>query len=161
MPPRPLGQALLACALLGLVGCGKDDAQPAAVHAPPGTPRENAVDAPAPSTPEPASPSGTAAFPAKPPSAAHEPGDHPPTSSNPLRAPGEYVEAVVGAKGYALVKIGLVAAKQRVDAFQALNDRLPVSLDEITKDGPLPPLPAQFVYAYDPKTGVVDVASSK
>lgn len=140
-------RVLAFAAVLLLAGCGRDQPQPPAVHPAGGGSGTPAHPAPAPdATPAPPAPAPTATPPAA-------------TTNNPLAVPGEYLETVVAAKSQAQVKVALSTLSQRVQAFQALNDRLPASLDELAKEGPLPPLPANLTYSYDPKTGTVDVTS--
>ncbi len=78
-----------------------------------------------------------------------------------LEAPGAYLAAVVGARYEAKRKIWLVDMGQRIQAFEAINDRKPQSLAELAHQAPLPVLPDNLEFSYDPKTGAVDVVDKK
>ncbi len=80
------------------------------------------------------------------------------SSGNPLTAPVDYLGAVGAAQKSAARFADLNPVQQAVRAFQAGEDRLPGTLEELVSEGYLPRLPiapAGSRLAYNPQTGQV------
>lgn len=79
-------------------------------------------------------------------------------SGNPITAPVDYLGAVGAAQKQAERVVDLANIQRGVQAFQAGEERLPTSLDELVKEGyfpKLPDAPKGMAYAYNPQTGRV------
>ncbi len=78
----------------------------------------------------------------------------------PVRGPAEgYLQNVIRAKGVAQQQLALISARQSVQAYRVIHDRLPRDLDELQRAGfPLPELPDGKAYRYVPETGRVWLA---
>jgi hypothetical protein len=79
-------------------------------------------------------------------------------AGNPITAPVDYLGAVGAAQKQAQRVADLTPVQQAVQAFQAGEDRLPATLQELVSEGylarlPTPPRGAQL--AYNPTTGQV------
>ena len=70
-------------------------------------------------------------------------------------SPG-YVGGMVDARDSAAANIALATVRQRLQAHRAMNGQYPASLDDLTKDAPLPKLPRDLKCKYDPATGSVE-----
>lgn len=128
VPSLLLTLALIPLAGVGLTGCG--------AKKPDAKPEKSAAEPAAKSAP------GTAAS---------GPG-------NPITAPVDYLGAVGAAQKQAARFADLTPVQQAVRAFQAGEDRMPATLQEIVTEGYLPKLPVPpkgMVLAYDPRTGLV------
>ncbi len=80
------------------------------------------------------------------------------SSGNPLTAPVDYLGAVGAAQKQAERVVDLTTLQRAVQEFQAGEDRLPSSLQELVKEGYMPRLPAPprgMAFGYDPRTGLV------
>ena len=125
-------------ALLLLPGCQK-----------PQTPDESAQQA------EQAQPKETAGSDAKPPAPQAEPEDGGGT-------PIDYLQTVTRQPKAVAKKLDALAMQQSLRAFEALEGRLPATLDELKKAGfDIPAPPAGTAYQYDPKTGKVELVEAK
>ena len=72
--------------------------------------------------------------------------------------PIDYVNMTVKQPKRVAKQLSGLAMTQAVQAFQALEGRLPKSLDELKKSGfEIPPPPKGTQYKYDPKTGKVEL----
>ena len=72
--------------------------------------------------------------------------------------PLDYVNMTVKQPKRVAKQLSSLAMTQAVQAYQALEGRLPKSLDELKKSGfEIPPPPKGTQYKYDPKTGKVEV----
>lgn len=98
----------------------------------------------------------------KPPSGSNQAGSNAPAKSgggaNPLTAPVDYLGAVGAAQKQAVKVVDLTTLQQAIQAFQAGEDRLPSSLQELVTEGYLPRLPATpagMRFAYDAQRGQV------
>ncbi|MEI2731105.1 MAG: hypothetical protein V9G08_03700 [Dermatophilaceae bacterium] len=81
-------------------------------------------------------------------------------AGNPLTAPVDYLGAVGAAQRQAAKTVDLTSLTQAVQAFQAGEERLPKSLQELVTEGYLPRLPAPpkgMQWAYQPQSGQVRV----
>ena len=81
-------------------------------------------------------------------------------SGNPLTAPVDYLGAVGNAQKRSEQVLDLTTLKQAVQAFQAGEDRLPATLQELVTEGYLPRLPVPprgMQFAYQPHSGQVRV----
>jgi hypothetical protein len=79
-------------------------------------------------------------------------------SGNPLTAPVDYLGAVGAAQKQAERVVDLANIQRAVQAFQAGEERLPTSLQELVTEGyfpKLPPSPKGTAYAYNPQNGRV------
>jgi len=84
-------------------------------------------------------------------------------AGNPLTAPADYVGAVGAAHRQADRVTDLTSITRAVQAFQAGEDRLPASLQELVSEGYLPRLPDPprgSRFEYDPSTGRVRIVPS-
>ncbi len=88
------------------------------------------------------------------------PGHEPKSITNPLEAPGAYLEGVVDAKFEAERKLWLADLQQRIQAFDIANSRKPGSLAELAAKAPLPKIPHFMEFKYDPQTGEIDIVRS-
>ncbi len=82
--------------------------------------------------------------------------------SNPLNAPTDYLGAVAQAKKYSEKNIELVALRQNVQQFYAMEGRYPADLQELVKEkylGSIPRPPYGMKITYDPKTGDVKIVA--
>ncbi len=82
----------------------------------------------------------------------------PASSGNPLTAPVDYLGAVAKAKHVADKTINLAALNNAIQLFNAQEERLPKSLDELIAKRYLPTMPAVpagMRIAYNPQTGDV------
>ena len=69
-----------------------------------------------------------------------------------------YLETVVGKEKDVKVLAWLLAVRQNIAAYQAINGAYPKTLDDLNKEGlTVPPLPTHMAAKYDPKTGKVDL----
>jgi len=72
--------------------------------------------------------------------------------------PLDYVNTAVKQPKRVAKQLSSLAMTQAVQAYQALEGRLPKSLDELKKSGfEIPPPPKGTQYKYDPKTGKVEL----
>lgn len=79
-------------------------------------------------------------------------------AGNPLTAPVDYLGAVGAAQKQAARTVDMTSLTQAVRAFQAGEDRLPNTLQELVSEGYLPRLPAPpkgSQWAYQPQSGRV------
>ncbi|MBL9135450.1 MAG: hypothetical protein JNK85_06260 [Verrucomicrobiales bacterium] len=79
-------------------------------------------------------------------------------SGNPLTAPVDYLGAVGSAQKQAERVVDLANIQRAVQAFQAGEERLPTSLQELVTEGYFPRLPSApkgMAYAYHPQSGRV------
>lgn len=79
-------------------------------------------------------------------------------AGNPLTAPVDYVGAVGAAHKQAQQVVDTTTLQRAVQAFQAGEDRLPESLEELVSSGYMPRLPEAppgTRFNYDPRTGRV------
>jgi hypothetical protein len=97
-----------------------------------------------------------------------EPAPEPPakssSSGNPVTAPVDYLGAVGGAKKSMEGKLGNVGLTQAIQQFQAMEERLPTTLQELVTKGylrELPKPPYQMKFAYNPQTGEVKVVPAQ
>jgi len=84
------------------------------------------------------------------------------SSGSALSAPVDYLGAVNDARKRSVATLDLASVRQAVQLFQATEERLPASLNELVTSGylaKLPALPAGQQLAYDPQTGAVRVAA--
>ncbi len=83
-------------------------------------------------------------------------------AGNPLTAPVDYLGAVGAAHKQAAKTVDLTSLQQSVKAFQAGEDRLPSSLQEMVSEGYLPRIPAApkgMEWVYQPQSGQIRVVS--
>jgi len=81
-------------------------------------------------------------------------------AGNPLTAPLDYIGAVGAAQRQAAKTIDLTSLTQAVQAFQAGEERLPKSLQELVSEGYLPRIPAPpkgMQWVYQPQSGQIRV----
>ncbi|MGE3312893.1 MAG: hypothetical protein AB7O66_23230 [Limisphaerales bacterium] len=81
-------------------------------------------------------------------------------AGNPLTAPVDYIGAVGAAQRQAAKTVDLTSLNQAVQAFQAGEERLPKSLQELVTEGYLPRIPAApkgTQWSYHPPTGQIRV----
>jgi hypothetical protein len=86
------------------------------------------------------------------------------SSGNPITAPVDYLGAVAKGKKFAEKQIDLAQLKQAIQFFQANEDRLPKSLDEMISKhylGQIPKAPYGMQIVYDPATGNVKVVNKQ
>lgn len=84
-------------------------------------------------------------------------------SGNPLTAPVDYLGAVGAAQKQAERTVDLANVQRAIQAFQAGEERLPTSLQELVTEGYFPKLPAApkgMAYAYNPQNGRVTLVPS-
>ena len=77
-----------------------------------------------------------------------------------IHAPGDYLHIVtIDAPNKARNTAALAQLRGEIQAFNAMNERYPESLDEVKalRGGALPPLSKRFEYRYDPKTGSIEI----
>jgi uncharacterized lipoprotein YajG len=92
---------------------------------------------------------------------------NPPTnaaSANPITAPVDYLGAVSQAKRAAERTVDLAALQNAIQLFQAQEDRLPTSLDELVRQHYLPAVPKPppgRQLLYDPRSGAVRLVTAK
>ncbi len=84
----------------------------------------------------------------------------PPVGSNPLNAPGDYLNTLAKSKKTADKVIDTASLNKAVQLFGAQEGRLPKDLDELVTEKylpALPPAPTGMKIEYDAKTGEVKV----
>lgn len=82
------------------------------------------------------------------------------SSGNPITAPVDYLGAVNAAHKQAATVVDVTTLQKAVQAFQAGEERLPGSLQELVSEGYLPRLPdvpRGFRFDYNPQNGQVRV----
>ena len=93
--------------------------------------------------------------------AAPKPQPQPPSSSgNPLTAPVDYLGAVAKAKKVSEKTINLVSLNNAIQLFNAQEERLPKSIDELVAKhylAAVPAVPVGMRIAYNPQTGDVKI----
>jgi hypothetical protein len=80
---------------------------------------------------------------------------------NPLTAPVDYLGAVNQAQNRSADRLALVGLQQAIQQFQAVEDRLPRTLEEVVSSGyiaRLPDPPRGQVLVYESSTGKLDLA---
>lgn len=81
-------------------------------------------------------------------------------AGNPITAPVDYLGAVANAQKRSEQTLDLTTLRKAIQAFQAGEDRLPATLQELVSEGYLPRLPAAprgMQFAYQPQTGQVRI----
>jgi len=86
------------------------------------------------------------------------------SSGNPITAPVDYLGAVAKGKKFAEKQIDLAQLKQSIQMFQANEDHLPKSLDEMVSKhylGQIPKAPYGMQIIYDPSNGDVKIVQKQ
>ena len=70
---------------------------------------------------------------------------------------GGSVQTALDAQKHVQVEVTLASVRQAIQAYWALNNKYPDSLDDLAKNiGRLPKPPPGMTFHYDPATGTVD-----
>lgn len=80
--------------------------------------------------------------------------------NNPVNAPADYLSAINKAQKTAVRTVDLASLTKAIDLFQAQEDRLPKSLNELVEKRYIPAIPeppAGSKMNYDPQTGKVTI----